>query len=246
MAHSPDHVDDDVDRRASPRRRAPPSPIPDRPPDASPSADAVKAAAEFDLPALLRGVVRACCHLAGAGYGVLTVMGPGGQAIEVGYAGIDTWSRPHIAASYRTAASVRLVTQLTALPEDDLQLPGPRLFLNVPVHLRGEVVGHLGLGAKNDRTGFDDDDEAVAASLAAVAGNGVDLATAIHLHERHLCLTDGRGDADAIVRALFCLGLELHRLTTGIVRAGDRADMTTTVDTIDQAIRQIRAAVFEP
>ncbi len=51
-----------------------------------------------------------------------------------------------------------------------------RLFVSVPVRVRGEVFGNLYLAGKADGAGFSDDDERLVENLARAAGVGIDNA----------------------------------------------------------------------
>lgn len=183
-------------RPGDPRFRAggPAAGFQDRPQPAMASRDrvyallgaAVSVGRDVDLEVLLRQIVATAVTLVGARYGALEVPGEGGRLAEFVPAGLAEAERARIA---RWAERRGVLGQLIKDPRPvrlggSGEPPGPagssaadppvRSFLGVPVRVRDEVYGGLYLAGTPGRDGFDEEDEALLAALAAAAGVAID------------------------------------------------------------------------
>jgi signal transduction histidine kinase len=119
----------------------------------------------LDLPSTLRAVVEAGVELVGAGHGALSLTGDGGTTEHVEADGIAVGIAGRTAVVVTVGASVGLGTGA----------PPPRSpradagHLDVPIRVRGAVLGHLSLVAP-DGGRFTLEDEQLVAALAATAG----------------------------------------------------------------------------
>ncbi|WP_277669137.1 sensor histidine kinase [Saccharomonospora viridis] len=120
--------------------------------------DAVLAvSSELELDPTLQRIVRAATELVDARYGELEISGDDeGGPVEFGYVGTDE-ARAGSARAFRE------------------HRPGHGL-LDVPVRVRGTVLGELRLFEKRDGAGFTEDDEVMLHALAAAAGVAIDNA----------------------------------------------------------------------
>ncbi|MFJ1758629.1 GAF domain-containing protein [Kitasatospora sp. NPDC088134] len=144
---------------------------------------------ELELTQVLRRIVEAAAVLADAEYAALGIIGPDGdtlsQFLTVGL-GEEAIAR---IGPYPTGKGLlgELIRHPQPLRLDDLRQhpastgcpahhPEMRTFLGLPVRVRDEVFGNIYLTDKRGAAGFDDDDEAVIATLAVAAGVAIDNA----------------------------------------------------------------------
>ncbi|MFE9556622.1 GAF domain-containing protein [Streptomyces sp. NPDC006703] len=143
---------------------------------------------ELDLPHVLRGIVEAAVVLVDAEYGALGVIGQGQRLSEFLPVGIDDALRQRIG---ELPSGHGLLGELIRHP-DALRLaelsehpassgfpahhPPMHSFLGVPIRVREEVFGNLYLTEKRGGAEFDDEDEAVLATLAVAAGVAIENA----------------------------------------------------------------------
>ncbi|EWM12114.1 GAF domain-containing protein [Kutzneria sp. 744] len=198
---------------------------------------------EFILPDLLRALAASCCHLTRADFCVLTVTSPPALAFDTSHIG-DTHRIPRQAdaavidaAPTGRGASPTAARRPTAPPETT----GMCLFVEVPIRAGAAVIGRVGLAAQHDHTGFTDQDRDTATTIAAIAGDAVRLVAVIREPRHHDQPGDVADDlADAIINALYGVGVQLH------VRAPADA-MTSvrhTVGTLSRAVRQLQLVML--
>ncbi|MBX9392415.1 GAF domain-containing sensor histidine kinase [Streptomyces sp. TRM72054] len=144
---------------------------------------------ELDLEQALRGIVQAAAVLVDAEYAALGVIGPDGKRLsEFLTVGI---SREQIARIGHYPEGHGILGELIRNPEP-LRLekisahaasygfpahhPPMNTFLGVPIRVRDQVFGNLYLTEKRGGAQFDEEDEAVLATLAVAAGVAIDNA----------------------------------------------------------------------
>jgi GAF domain-containing protein len=125
--------------------------------------------------------------------------------------------------------------------------PPMTTFLGVPIRVRGEVFGNLYLTDKQSDTPFTTADEALATTLAAVAGVAVEN---FRLHGRvsELAALETRERIaremhDTVIQRIFSIGLALE----GIASRADAAlaeDLERAAADLDDTVQQIRTAIF--
>jgi len=240
--HSGDRVDPPTSVRAPGIRE---TELPRRPyPSSTTAAD------EFILPDLLRALAGSCCHLARADFCVLTVTSPPALAFDISHIG-DTDSIPRQA----TAATIDVAPagQRTSLvspaaarwPTAPPETAGVCLFVEVPIRLGAAVIGRVGLAAQHDHTGFTDQDRDTATTVAAIAGDAVRLVTMIQEPCQQAGPGDGTNDlVDAIVNALYDLGIQLHARTRADATTAPVASIRHTVAALSRAIRQMQSVMY--
>ncbi|NBE54544.1 sensor histidine kinase [Streptomyces boluensis] len=144
---------------------------------------------ELDLEQALRGIVQAATSLVDAEYGAIGLIGPDGTRLSdfltVGIsteeiAAIGHYPEGHgiLGELIRHPESLRL-TKISEHPASYGFPPGHppmNTFLGVPIRVRGQVFGNLYLTEKRGGAEFDDEDEAVLATLAVAAGVAIDNA----------------------------------------------------------------------
>ncbi len=164
--------------------------------------DAVLAVAQgLELDATLYRIVRAAADLAGARYGALGVLAPGGGITRFLHVGLDEETSARMG---HLPEGKGLLGQLIVDPRPlrlaDLGAhpssvgfpahhPPMRSFLGVPVRVRDEVFGNLYLTEKVGEGAFTASDEVVVTALAAAAGIAVqnaDLFEQTRLRQRWL------------------------------------------------------------
>ncbi|MEO6086816.1 MAG: GAF domain-containing protein, partial [Umezawaea sp.] len=124
----------------------------------------VSLASDLSLPDVLRRVVESSCGLVGAQYGTLTVVSPNRRLLEFTYVGscgdggADRHALPRIRADSHTDAS----------PDGT--------YLRLPVHVRGEVFGHLHLADREGGGDFTEVDAEIVGAVAAAAGIAIENA----------------------------------------------------------------------
>ncbi|MEU6060658.1 GAF domain-containing protein [Streptomyces sp. NPDC047097] len=143
----------------------------------------------LDLDQVLRRIVETAAQLVDARYGALGVIGPDGrrlsQFLTVGLseeegARIGPLPSGHgiLGEIIRRPEPLRL-SELGAHPASHGFPPGHppmRTFLGVPIRVREEVFGNLYLTDKKGGRDFDEEDEAVIATLSVAAGVAIDNA----------------------------------------------------------------------
>ncbi|GEC02695.1 histidine kinase [Streptomyces spinoverrucosus] len=144
---------------------------------------------ELDLEQALRGIVQAAAVLVDAEYAALGVIGPDGKRLsEFLTVGI---SKEQIARIGHYPEGHGILGELIRNPEP-LRLekisahaasygfpahhPPMSTFLGVPIRVRDQVFGNLYLTEKRGGAQFDEEDEAVLATLAVAAGVAIDNA----------------------------------------------------------------------
>ncbi|MCX4768697.1 Redox sensor histidine kinase response regulator DevS [Streptomyces sp. ADI92-24] len=143
---------------------------------------------ELDLPQVLRGIVEAAVTLVDAEYGALGVVGNNERLAEFLPIGISDDVREEIGdlpsghgilgELIRHPVPLRL-GELSEHPASygfPPHHPPMHSFLGVPVRVREEVFGNLYLTEKRGARGFDQEDEAVVATLAVAAGIAIENA----------------------------------------------------------------------
>lgn len=145
-------------------------------------------AADLDLDATLRRIVRAAMELTGAHYGALGVQGADGQLASFLHSGIDDATAATIGhlpvgkgvlgVLVEHPAPLRL-SDLAAHPATagfPEHHPPMRAFLGVPITIRDKAFGSLYLTQPTGGPEFNEADEAVARALAAAAAVAIDNA----------------------------------------------------------------------
>nr|WSW71667.1 GAF domain-containing protein [Streptomyces sp. NBC_00995] len=143
---------------------------------------------ELDLPQVLRGIVEAAVTLVDAEYGALGVIGNDEKLAEFIPVGISDDVRErigHLPAGHGILGELirhPVPLRLSDLSEHPASYgfpphhPPMRSFLGVPVRVRDEVFGNLYLAEKRGTPDFDEEDEAVVATLAVAAGIAIENA----------------------------------------------------------------------
>ncbi|MEU1494900.1 GAF domain-containing protein [Streptomyces sp. NPDC005776] len=143
---------------------------------------------ELDLPQVLRGIVEAAVTLVDAEYGALGVIGNGEKLAEFIPIGISDDVRErigHLPAGHGILGELirhPVPLGLSELSDHPASYgfpphhPPMHSFLGVPVRVRDEVFGNLYLTEKRGAPDFDDEDEAVVATLAVAAGIAIENA----------------------------------------------------------------------
>jgi signal transduction histidine kinase len=152
--------------------------------------------ADLDLRSTLERIVVAACHLAGAKYGALGIVGGDRKLVEFITHGID----PHTRARIGDLPTGRGVLGLLIADPRPVRMPDitqhpqsagfppnhPPMhsFLGVPVRIRDQVFGNLYLAEKQGLPEFTDDDEEIVVALAAAAGAAIENARLYELARR--------------------------------------------------------------
>ncbi|HZM77588.1 MAG TPA: GAF domain-containing protein [Candidatus Limnocylindrales bacterium] len=151
---------------------------------------------DLDLRSTLERIVVSACHLAGAKYGALGVIGADRKLVEFITHGMD----PRIHAAIGHLPTGRGVLGLLIADPRPVRLPDitkhpqsagfppnhPPMhsFLGVPVRIRDQIFGNLYLSEKQGGDEFTDDDEEIVVALAAAAGAAIENARLYELAQR--------------------------------------------------------------
>ncbi|GAA1040101.1 GAF domain-containing protein [Virgisporangium ochraceum] len=151
--------------------------------------DAVVAiGADLDLRSTLQRIVEAACHLAGARYGALGVIGDDRMLVEFITQGIDAPTHAAIGDLPRGHGVLGLlIDEPRPIRLEDITKhpraygfppnhPPMHSFLGVPVRIRDQVFGNLYLAEKAGGGQFGKDDEDMVVALAVAAGAAIDNA----------------------------------------------------------------------
>jgi signal transduction histidine kinase len=144
---------------------------------------------ELDLEQALHSIVEAAATLVDAEYGALGVIGPDGKRLsafhtvgvsEKTIARIGPFPEGHgiLGELIRHPEPLRLtkISQHPASYGFPPHHPPMNTFLGVPIRVRDQVFGNLYLTEKRGGVQFDEEDEAVLATLAVAAGVAIDNA----------------------------------------------------------------------
>ncbi|MEU1285940.1 GAF domain-containing protein [Kitasatospora sp. NPDC005856] len=144
---------------------------------------------ELDLSQALHRIVEAAADLVDARYGALGVIGPDGHTLsqfltvgltdgEIAEIGPPPSGRGILGELIREPQPLRcpVLSDHPASVGFPPNHPPMHTFLGVPVRVHGEVFGNLYLTDKRGGLDFDEDDEAVIATLAVAAGVAIDNA----------------------------------------------------------------------
>ncbi|MBO1417550.1 GAF domain-containing sensor histidine kinase [Streptomyces sp. FH025] len=144
---------------------------------------------ELDLAQALHRIVEAAAVLVDARYGALGVIGPDGHTLsqfltvglseeEIARIGPPPSGRGILGELIRHPQPLRcpVLSEHPASVGFPADHPPMHTFLGVPVRVHGEVFGNLYLTDKRGGLDFDEDDEAVIATLAVAAGVAIDNA----------------------------------------------------------------------
>ena len=139
---------------------------------------------ELELAGALRNVVQVACDLVDARYGAIGVISAEGLLEEFIHVGLDDdtvdglghppTGQGILGAVITDAATIRL-PDLTRDPRSvgfPAGHPSMQSFLGVPVRIRGTIYGNLYLSGAKSGT-FDETDEQIIQSLAAMAGTAI-------------------------------------------------------------------------
>ncbi|MFG2905399.1 GAF domain-containing protein [Kitasatospora sp. NPDC048286] len=144
---------------------------------------------ELDLAQALHRIVEAAADLVDARYAALGVIGPDGHTLsqfltvglteeEIAEIGPPPSGRGILGELIREPQPLRcpVLSDHPASIGFPANHPPMHTFLGVPVRVHGEVFGNLYLTDKRGGLDFDEDDEAVIATLAVAAGVAIDNA----------------------------------------------------------------------
>ncbi|MFJ7909236.1 GAF domain-containing protein [Kitasatospora sp. NPDC096204] len=144
---------------------------------------------ELDLAQALHRIVEAAADLVDARYAALGVIGPDGHTLsqfltvglteeEIAEIGPPPSGRGILGELIREPQPLRcpVLSDHPASVGFPANHPPMHTFLGVPVRVHGEVFGNLYLTDKRGGLDFDEDDEAVIATLAVAAGVAIDNA----------------------------------------------------------------------
>ncbi len=212
---------------------------------------------DLDLRSTLERIVVSACHLAGAKYGALGVVGNGRQLVEFITHGID----PRTHAAIGDLPTGKGVLGLLIADPRPVRLPDitrhersagfppnhPPMhsFLGVPVRIRDKVFGNLYLAEKRGAAEFSDDDEEIVVALAAAAGAAIENARLYELagrRQKWLAATaeitstlSGPARRDESLGLLVRRAREVGEATLVAILLHDDAGGTLTVAAVDTA-----------
>ncbi|QSB13203.1 GAF domain-containing sensor histidine kinase [Natronosporangium hydrolyticum] len=143
---------------------------------------------DLDLHNTLERIAEAACHLVGAKYGALGVIGADRRLVDFITYGISPEEHAAIGDLPAGRGVLGLLIEepvpvrmadITQHPQSygfPPHHPPMRSFLGVPIHIRDQVFGNLYLAEKKGAAEFSEDDEAIAVALAAAAGVAIENA----------------------------------------------------------------------
>jgi signal transduction histidine kinase len=224
---------------------------------------------DLSLPAVLRRIVEAACHLVDARYGALGVLDPAAEGLaEFITFGVDdetaaaTGDPPAghgiLGLLIRDPRPLRL-RDLTAHPDSVGFPPGHppmKTFLGVPIRVRDAVFGTLYLTEKmptssrpdrSDRPEFTGEDEELVTAMARAAGIAIDNAR-LHARVSQLAVVEDRDRIardlhDTVIQRLFATGLTLQAMVR-LASPQVATRIQDAIDDLDDTIRQIRTTIF--
>jgi signal transduction histidine kinase len=220
-------------------------------------ASATDAPIEIVLAELVTGVVERC----DAGFAVVGSVEHDGEELLIrARSGLDVPGRSvgdrlpmrHTVVGEairlrRPLVLARLEDARTPIPEAVRPLVGP--MVAVPLVVRGRAFGAMAVGRPRDGSPFS------RLEVSIIEAYGVQAAIALEFDRvrqelRGVAVTDerrriGRELHEQVIQLLFGVGLVLQGLESGAQDASTRADLRSSVDGLDRAIRDLRRYVFD-
>lgn len=216
---------------------------------------------DFSLPVVLRRIVETATSLVDARYGALGVLDEAGTGLAqfhtvgapegmAGAIGHQPEGKGILGLLIREPKPIRLA-DLTTHPAALGFPPGHvpmHSFLGVPVTVAGQPHGNLYLTEKRSAPGFSLADEQTVVGLAVAAGIAVQNAR-VHARLSELDVLEDRERIardlhDTVIQRLFAAGLGLQAVAPLVVMPEVAQRLQTTVDDLDETIRQIRTTIF--
>ena len=218
--------------------------------------------ADIELTELLRHFIAEACSLVEARYGALGVLNAArttlDQFLTVGLTDEEE-QRIGPRPTGRGVLGV-LITDPEPLRLADLHAhpdsygfpphhPPMNSFLGVPLRVRGEVYGNLYLTDKLNGESFNEEDEAMAETLAQAAGIAIEN-TRLQERARLVGLLDDRDRIardlhDRVIQRIFSVGMSLQGATRMPGPPELLSLVSKAVDALDVTIDEIRTAIFE-
>lgn len=212
---------------------------------------------DLELRSTLERIVVAACHLAGAKYGALGVVGSDRRLAEFITHGIDPKTHALI-GDLPTGKGVLglLIADPRPVRLPDINThpqsagfppnhPPMHSFLGVPVRIRDQVFGNLYLAEKQGAPEFTDDDEEIVVALAAAAGAAIENARLYETAQRRqdwLAATaeiintlSGQVDRDQALALLARRAREVAGAALVVVLLHDDTTGMLTVELLDSA-----------
>jgi signal transduction histidine kinase len=212
---------------------------------------------DLELRSTLERIVVSACHLAGAKYAALGVVGGDHKLVEFITHGIDP--RGHAAIGdlptgrgvlgllIADPRPVRLpdITQHPQSAGFPPHHPPMHSFLGVPIRIRDQVFGNLYLAEKQGAPEFTDDDEEIVVALAAAAGAAIENARLYSLAQRRqrwlaataeiITRLSGQVHRDEALSLVARNAREVAGADLVAVLLHDEATGTLTVEAVDSA-----------
>ena len=212
---------------------------------------------DLDLRSTLERIVVSACHLAGAKYGALGVIGTDRKLVEFITHGMD----PRTHASIGDLPTGRGVLGLLIADPRPVRLPDitkhpqsagfpphhPQMhsFLGVPVRIRDQIFGNLYLAQKQGADEFTDDDEEIVVALASAAGAAIENARLYDVAQRRqrwlaataeiTSVLSGEVSRDEALTLVAARAREVAGAPLVAVLLHDESEATLTVETLESA-----------
>ncbi len=217
--------------------------------------------ADLELPVLLRHVTEEARAMTGARYGALGVLDETrtylADFITVGLEPEEEeiGARPTGRGVLGLLVANPEPLRLSHLMEHEESVgfpaghPPMTSFLGVPIKVHDEVFGNLYLTDKIGWNEFTREDEALVQSLAMAAGIAIEN-TRLHRRVQELAVSDDRERVardlhDTVIQTLFGAGLSLQRIAGATESTVVSDELNAVASTIDDAISQLRATIYE-
>jgi signal transduction histidine kinase len=216
---------------------------------------------DLELTEVLHNFVQRAVDLAGARYGALGVLDPGRSGLaEFVTVGVTAEVISAIGRLPEGNGILGLLIEdprplrLADVSEHEASVgfppghPPMRSFLGIPILVGGEAFGSLYLCDKRGAQEFTEVDEDMVSALALAAGLAIDKAR-LHARMRELTLSEereriARNLHDTVIQRLFAVGLALQSATRLLGRPEARDRLQSSIDDLDETIRQIRTTIF--
>jgi signal transduction histidine kinase len=216
---------------------------------------------DLDLRGVVRRLTEQACSLTSARYGATGVLDhEGTQLAEFVTVGVDEATIAKIGHLPEGAGILGLLivepqplrlADLSAHPASVGFPPGHppmRTFLGVPLRVGDRVFGNLYLTEKDGGGEFTDEDEALIAALALLAGVIIDHARLLATVSELTLAADreriARDLHDRVIQRLFATGLALQAVLSQTETETLRGRINEAISQLDETIRQVRTTIF--
>lgn len=216
---------------------------------------------EVNLSVILKKIVSTACSLTNSKYGALGIINAERKGLsDFIYVGITEEEAKLIGPLPQGKGILGLlikephVIRLSNLADHPSSCGFPphhpimKSFIGAPIKIKQNIFGNIYLTEKNGSQSFSEQDEELIKTLAIAAGIAIENAR-LQKRIKTLDLADERERIardlhDLVIQRIFATGLNIQSIIPQIEQLEIASKLQTSVDELDETIRQIRTSIF--